>query len=55
MNMVNEEIRVIQTYMAHLRKAIALAIDTNERNKFQRQYDELEELLKDKLGQSDMG
>ena len=54
-SLINEEIRVIQNYMADLRKAIALAIDTNERNKFQRQYDELGELLKEKLGQSDMG
>ena len=55
MNMVNEEIRVIQTYMAHLRKAIALAIDTNEKRKFQKQYEELEKLLKEKLEKSDMG
>ena len=55
MNMINEEIRVIQVYMAHLKKAIALAVDTNERMKFQKQYDELEKSLKEKLEQSDMG
>lgn len=55
MNMINEEIRVIQVYMAHLKKAIALAVDTNEKRKFQKQYDELEKSLKEKLEQSDMG
>ena len=50
-NMLNEEIRVIQMYMTHLNKAIALSVDTSERLKFKARYKELEEILNDKLSQ----
>ena len=51
MNVINEEIRVIQMYMAHLEKAIALAVDTSEKLKLKQKYAELEQLLNEKLGQ----
>ena len=51
MNVINEEIRVIQMYMAHLEKAIALAVDTSEKLKLKHKYAELEQLLNEKLGQ----
>lgn len=51
MNLINEEIRAIQHTMAHVRKAIPLAMDTGEKLRLQKKYGELEEVLNDKLGQ----
>ena len=52
-NLLNEEIRVIQMYMAHLNKAIALAVDTSEKMKLKKKYRELEDVLNEKLEQSE--
>lgn len=51
MNLLNEEIRVIQVTMSHVKKAIPLAVDTGEKLKLQGKYDELEKILSDKLNQ----
>lgn len=51
MNLVNEEIRVIQTTMAHVRRAIPLAVDSGEKARLQQKYKDLEEVLQDKLNQ----
>ena len=55
MNLINEEIMAIRLYMDHLSRAIPLAVDTGERIRMKEKYKELEELLNDKLEQSDMG
>lgn len=51
MNLLNEEIRVIQVTMSHMKKAIPLARDTGEKLKLQEKYKELENILNDKLNQ----
>ena len=45
----------IRLYMNHLSRAIPLADNTGERIRLKQKYNELEELLNDKLEQSDMG
>lgn len=49
MNLLNEEIRVIQTTMAHVKRAIPLAEDGGEKLRLQEKYNRLEEILQDKL------
>ena len=51
MNLLNEEIRVIQVTMSHMKKAIPLARDTGEKLKLQEKYKELENILNGKLNQ----
>ena len=50
-NLINEEIRVIQNTMAHLKRAIPLAMDNGERLRLEEKYKDLEEVLKEKLEQ----
>ena len=50
-NLINEEIRVIQNTMAHLKRAIPLAMDNGERLRLEEKYNDLEEVLKEKLEQ----
>ena len=51
MNLLNEEIRVIQNTMTHVKRAIPLAIDSGERVRLQNKYKDLEKILEDKLEQ----
>ena len=51
MNLLNEEIRVIQHTMSHIKRAIPLANDDGERLRLKKTYDELEETLTSKLNQ----
>ena len=51
MNLLNEEIRVIQTSMAHIKKAIPLAEDSGEKLRLQERYKKLDEILVEKLDQ----
>lgn len=51
MNLLNEEIRVIQHTMSHLKKAIPLASDGGEKLKLEEKYKKLEGILEEKLGQ----
>lgn len=48
-NILNEEIRVIQQTMAHLRKAIPLAEDNGKRLRLKALYDECQVELEDRL------
>ena len=50
-NQLNEEIRVIQNSMSHLKRAIPLAETTGERVKWEKKYKELSEILESKLEQ----
>ena len=52
MNIINEEIRVIQHTMAHVKRAIPLAVDNGERLRLEAKYKELGEILESKLEQS---
>ena len=52
MNIINEEIRVIQNTMAHVKRAIPLALDSGERLRLENKYKELEKVLESKLEQS---
>ena len=49
MNLLNEEIRVIQNMMAHIKRAIPLAENGGERLRLKERYDELETILQGKL------
>lgn len=51
MNLVNEEIRVIQHTMAHIKRAIPLAEDNGERLRLENKYKKLGEILESKLDQ----
>ena len=51
MNLLNEEIRVIQNSMTHIRKAIPLAVDSGEKVTLQNKYKELDKILHEKLEQ----
>lgn len=51
MNLVNEEIRVIQHTMAHVKRAIPLALNDGERLRLESKYKELGEILESKLDQ----
>lgn len=51
MNLLNEEIRVIQNSMSHIKKAIPLASDGGEKLKLQDKYNRLEKVLLEKLNQ----
>lgn len=51
MNLVNEEIRVIQHTMAHIKRAIPLAENNGERLRLEEKYKELDEILTGKLNQ----
>ena len=48
-NLLNEEIMAIKLYMSHLEKAIPLEIDSGKKQKLKDAWDELNELLTDKL------
>jgi len=50
-NLLNEEIRVIQVSMSHLKQAIPLAHDTGEKLRLKNKYKELEDILNSKLEQ----
>lgn len=50
-NLLNQEIKAIQTSMAQVKRAIPLSVDTGEKLKLQEKYDELEKILIAKLGQ----
>ena len=50
-NLLNEEIRVIQTTMSHIKKAIPLAEDSGERLRLEDKYKNLEKILNEKLEQ----
>ena len=52
MTVLNEEIRVIQVTMSHLKRAIPLECDNKKRTKMQKDYKELSEILEDKLKRS---
>ena len=49
MNLLNEEIRVINHTMAHLKQAMSVEPDSGKRLKMQKDYKELEAILVDKL------
>ena len=51
MNLVNEEIRVIQHTMAHVKRAIPLAEDNGKRLELENKYKRLSEILDEKLKQ----
>lgn len=51
MNIVNEEIRVIQHMMAHVKRAIPLADDNGKRLELEKKYKRLSEILNEKLEQ----
>ena len=51
MNLLNEEIRVIQHTMAHVKRAIPLAVDNGERLRLEEKYNGLKEVLEEKLNQ----
>ena len=53
MNILNEEIRAIKLYMSHLNKAVSLTPPTGEKVAMKKKYDELENILKEKLEQCD--
>ena len=51
MNILNEEIRVIQTSMAHIERAIPLAVNDGERVRLKDKYNRLNDILQEKLNQ----
>ena len=51
MNILNEEIRVIQHTMSHIKRAIPLCVDNGERLRLEEKYKGLSEVLEDKLKQ----
>lgn len=51
MNLLNEEIRVIQTSMSHIKRAIPLCDSSGEQLRLENKYRELKELLEEKLNQ----
>lgn len=50
-NLLNEEIRAIRHTMAHLKKGMSLESNSGKRHKMELDYNELNNLLKDKLEQ----
>lgn len=50
-NLLNEEIRAIRHTMAHLKKGISLESNSGKRHQMELNYNELNNLLKDKLEQ----
>ena len=50
-NLLNEEIRVIQMSMSHLKRAIPLQTDSGRRLDLENKYKELESILQGKLEQ----
>ena len=50
-NLINEEIRVIQNMMAHLKRAIPLSENGGERLRLEEKYKNLGEILEEKLEQ----
>lgn len=51
MNLIHEEIKAIQVYIAHLQKAIPLEVDSGKKLKMKRNLKELNTLLEEKLEQ----
>lgn len=47
--LLNEEISAIKHTMAHLKKGISLEFDTGRKHQMQKDYDELQRILEDKL------
>lgn len=50
-NLLNEEIRVIQVTITHLKRAISLEASSGKREKMKQDIKELENILEDKLKQ----
>lgn len=48
-NLLNEEIRVIQISMTHLKRAIPLEPSNSKRLKMEKDYNALKEILQEKL------
>lgn len=51
MNLLNEEIRVIQHTISHMKRGMVLESDQSKRIKMKNDIDELERILEDKLEQ----
>ena len=51
MNILNEEIRVIQHTISHMKRGIALEPNQSKRDKMKSDVKELESILEDKLQQ----
>lgn len=51
MNILNEEIRVIQVTIAHMKRAIPLEKSSGKQEKMKRDCKELESILQEKLQQ----
>lgn len=49
--LLNEEIMAIKCTMAHLKKGMNLELDSGKRHKMQQDYNELQDILKDKLSE----
>lgn len=49
MNLLDEEIRVIQVSMAHIKRAISFAESSGEKLKLENKYKQLGEILDEKL------
>ena len=49
--LLNEEIRVIQMTITHMKRAIPLESDSGKREKMKKDVKELQSILNDKLGQ----
>lgn len=50
-NLLNEEIMAIKLYMSHLERAIPLELDSGKKQKMKKNWEELRELLSQKLEQ----
>lgn len=50
-NLLNEEIRVIQHTMAHLKRAIPLEQSSGKRYRMEQDYKQLGEILEEKVNQ----
>ena len=48
-SILNEEIRVIQTSMSHLRRAMSVEVSSGKRLKMEKDYKELGRILEEKL------
>ena len=48
-SLLNEEIRVIQVSMSHLKRAIPLETNSGKKLQMQKDYDELGKILQEKL------
>lgn len=51
MNLLNEEIRVIQHTISHMKRGIILEPNQSKRNKMKKDVEELETILESKLKQ----